>query len=114
MVIWARRGAANDCAAVVPVIVINEILQNPDAVSDSSGEWFELHNPGGSAVDIEGWTIADDGSESHLIANGGPLSIPAGGFLVLGNNDDSGTNGGATVDYDWGGRGSTATSQTAE
>ncbi len=83
-------------------MVINEILQNPLAVSDSAGEWFELHNPTGSDVDIEGWTLADAGSDSHLIANGGPLVIPAGGYLVLGNNDDSGSNGGVTVAYDYG------------
>ena len=27
-------------------IVINEIMQNPSAVADGSGEWFELYNPG--------------------------------------------------------------------
>jgi predicted extracellular nuclease len=84
-------------------VVINEIMQNPAAVGDSSGEWFELHNPSGIAVDIEGWTIQDNDSDSHVIANGGPLIVPAGGFLVLGNNTDSGTNGGATVDYNYGG-----------
>jgi hypothetical protein len=34
-----------------------------------------------------------------MINNGGPLVIPAGGYLVLGNNADSGTNGGVSVDY---------------
>ena len=37
---------------VVPVayaqdVVINEIMQNPAAVSDSAGEWFEVFNPTG-------------------------------------------------------------------
>lgn len=79
--------------------VINEIMQNPAAVADSSGEWFELYNPGGVDIDINGWTIEDDGADSHVINNGGPLMLPAGGYLVLGNNGDSGTNGGVTVDY---------------
>ena len=26
-------------------VVINEIMQNPSAVNDSAGEWFELYNP---------------------------------------------------------------------
>jgi hypothetical protein len=25
--------------------LINEIMQNPSAVSDGNGEWFEVHNP---------------------------------------------------------------------
>jgi predicted extracellular nuclease len=80
-------------------LVINEIMQNPAAVYDSNGEWFELYNPTGGDIDINGWTIKDEGSDSHLIDNGGPLFIPAGGYLVLGNNADQATNGGVTVDY---------------
>jgi hypothetical protein len=82
-----------------PPLVINEIMQNPDAVGDDAGEWFEIYNPTGAAVDIDGWTIRDDGIDNHLINNGGPLLVPAGGYVVLGNNADSGTNGGVTVDY---------------
>jgi len=83
-------------------LVINEIMQNPSAVSDGDGEWFEIHNPTGAAADINGWTIRDDGSDSHLIVNGVPLMVPAGGYVVLGNNSDTGTNGGVTVDYSYG------------
>ena len=82
-------------------IVINEIIQNPSAVSDSNGEWFELFNPGSEAVDINGWKIKDDGSDEFVINNGGPLEIPAGGYLVLGANDEFSANGGVTVDYDY-------------
>ena len=96
-------GGANDCAVVVPELVINEIMQNPSAVGDSDGEWFEIHNPTGAAVDIDGWTIRDNDFDSHVINNGGPLSVPAGGYVVLGNNADSGTNGGVTVDYSYNG-----------
>jgi len=96
-------GGANDCLVVAPPLVINEIMQNPSAVGDSDGEWFEIHNPTGAAVDIDGWTIRDDGSDTHLIDNGGPLLVPAGGYLVLGNNTDSSTNGGVTVDYSYNG-----------
>ncbi len=98
---FGTPGAANDCIATVEV-VINEIIQNPNAVFDSAGEWFELYNPTAAAIDINGWTIADNDSDSHVIANGGPLLIPAGGYLVLGNNADMGTNGGAPVAYSYG------------
>ncbi|NOX37634.1 MAG: T9SS type A sorting domain-containing protein [Calditrichaeota bacterium] len=82
-------------------VMISEIMQNPNAVADSDGEWFELYNYGSTDVDINGWTIKDLGSDSHTIDNGGALIIPAGGFLVLGNNANSSTNGGVQVDYQY-------------
>jgi len=82
-------------------IVINEIMQNPSAVSDTNGEWFEIKNVTGSDVDINGWTIKDDGSDNHVINNGGPLIVPAGGYLVLCRNADSAVNGGVPCDYQY-------------
>jgi lamin tail-like protein/flagellar hook capping protein FlgD len=80
-------------------VIISEIMQNPNDVTDASGEWFELYNSGGTTVDINGWTIKDAGTDSHVINNGGPLNITAGGFLVLGRNGDALTNGDVPVDY---------------
>ena len=84
-------------------IIITEIIQNPSAVGDSAGEWFELHNAGSSPVDINGWKIKDDSStsETHTISKQGGLSIPAGGYIVLALNGDSSVNGGVTADYDY-------------
>jgi len=64
-------------------IVITEIMQNPLVLLDAVGEWFEIHNTGGTAVDLAGWTIKDDGTDSHVIFTGGPLIVPAGSYLVL-------------------------------
>jgi predicted extracellular nuclease len=83
-------------------LVINEIMQNPSAVADAAGEWFEIFNPTDADIDINGWTIEDNDYDNHTIANGGPLLVPAGGYLVLGNNTDSDTNGGAPVAYSYG------------
>jgi predicted extracellular nuclease len=80
-------------------LIINEVIQNPAAVGDAVGEWFELYNTTAGDIDIDGWTMRDDGSDSHVIDNGGPLLVPAGGYLVLGNNADPLTNGGYTCDY---------------
>jgi predicted extracellular nuclease len=88
---------------LVPELIINEIIQNPAAVYDSNGEWFELYNPTGSDIDIDGWTIEDNDYDSHVIANGGPLIVPAGGYLVLGINADTSTNGGVSVGYEYSG-----------
>ncbi|HEX9825783.1 MAG TPA: lamin tail domain-containing protein [Flavobacteriaceae bacterium] len=89
----------NPCSSNVGDIIINEIMQNPSAVLDSDGEWFEVYNTTGSPIDINGWTISDSGSNSHTISSS--LIVPANGYAVLGNNSDSGTNGGVTVNYQY-------------
>jgi hypothetical protein len=80
-------------------IIITEIMQNPSQVGDGSGEYFEVYNTTHNAIDLQGWTIKDDGSDSHTIASS--VVVPAGGYAVLGNNDDTGSNGGVTVDYEY-------------
>lgn len=82
-------------------LIINEIFQNPSAVNDSDGEWFELFNNSLVDINIDGWTIKDDGSDSFVISNGGSLIVSAGGFLVLGSNSVLSENGGIAVDYEY-------------
>ena len=85
-------------------LVITEIMNNPSPLSDTTGEWFEIYNTTGSAIDIDGWTLKDDGSNTHTIdaASGGTTIIPAGGYLVLGRTADTNSNGGAPVNYAYG------------
>jgi hypothetical protein len=83
-------------------LVINEIMQNPSVVSDSNGEWFEIYNPTDTDIDINGYTIADNDFDSHVIDNGGPLIVPAFGYVVLGVTTDTAVNGGTPVDYGYG------------
>ena len=89
--------------AVPDTIVVNEIMQNPRAVGDSNGEWFELFNTTTEDIDIDLWTVADNDRDSFAINNGGPLVVPAGGFLLFSNNADMNTNGGLQVDYEYSG-----------
>ncbi len=98
-----RLGAVTEPPVANPGdIVINEIMQNPSAVSDANGEWFELYNTTAGPIDLDGWAITDNDSDIHVIDNGGPLLIDAGGFLVLAANADPATNGGVPVDYAYG------------
>jgi len=82
-------------------IMITEIMINPDAVEDVNGEWFEIYNAGTETVNIDGWTISDDGSDSHTIDNGGTLNIASGEYLVLGIDTSTATNGNYSCDYQY-------------
>lgn len=80
--------------------VISEFMKDPTQVSDTAGEWVEIYNAGTFDLNLEGWALADNGSNFHVIANGGAgLFVPPGGRVVLGNNADPLLNGGVAVDY---------------
>jgi hypothetical protein len=83
-------------------IVITEVMKDPAAVADSAGEWIELYNASPSVVNLEGWTLRDNGAESMVLQNGGNgLFLPSGRYFLLGSNGDVLTNGGISVGYDW-------------
>jgi len=82
-------------------IVITEIMQNPNAVYDSDGEWFEIYNASDHSIDLNGWYLKDDDTDQHQINNGGSLIIEPHAYMVLGNNADQATNGGVQEAYQY-------------
>jgi len=78
-------------------IVINEIMQNPNNITDGVGEWFELYNNTVSDIDLDGCIITDSGSDSHIIE--GSLIVPANDYVVLTRNGVFDLNGGIIPDY---------------
>ncbi|MFH0834470.1 MAG: fibronectin type III domain-containing protein, partial [Patescibacteria group bacterium] len=82
------EAAAND-------VIITEFLADPTNVSDSNGEWIELYNTQNSAIPLTGWTI-DDGNGPLSLTG---LSVPAHGYVVIGNDSNVTTNGGVSVDF---------------
>jgi hypothetical protein len=81
-------------------LVINEIMYDPEVVADLNGEWFEVINTTGAAVELLGCSIVS-GPTTHVIASS--LGVGAGSFAVLAINGNPGTNGGVTVDYTYSG-----------
>lgn len=80
-------------------LLISEVMANPNAVSDSNGEWFEIFNASANSIDLNGLTISDDDSNSHTINAGGSLFITPGEYFVLGNNGNITSNGGYFANY---------------
>ncbi|MDF1564176.1 MAG: lamin tail domain-containing protein [Deltaproteobacteria bacterium] len=103
----ATGGGYTDCQTVTIVVIqpgdllINELMLQPQAAT-GNGEWFELLNQTAEPIDIEGWTLRDGGGQSTLIANGGPLLVPAGGVLLLAAEASPALNGGVTPAYAYG------------
>jgi len=83
-------------------IIVSEIMKDPAQVSDAQGEWFEVFNTTNGPIDMEGWILADLGSDMTLLDNGGlGIIVPARGYLVLGREIDPQFNGGVQVDAVW-------------
>ena len=102
-------GLDNDCDGLVDEdwvavgdVVITELLADAGAVSDSYGEWFELHNVSGRDIDLVGWSFAD--SEGSVVVDRSVV-IPAGGYALLADEAVPARNGGLqgvdwVFDYD--------------
>ena len=87
-------------AVTGPLLVINEVLPDPNAVPDDRGEWFEVHNAGTTSVNLQGWTIYSGNDAAHTISTS--LTVAAGGYAVLAENGVKSKNGGVTANYVYG------------
>lgn len=75
-------------------VVITEIMANPDAVSDSDGEWVEIRALAG--FDLNGVALGRElgGEPEQIIDANECLPVAAGAHAVLAKSDDPATNGG--------------------
>jgi hypothetical protein len=86
------RDPVGECAAIAPGdLVVTEFRgkQDPD---DTLGIWLELYNTTSGSLDLEGLKIRFrkvDGSNEIPILVRRPLSVGAGGYVVLGLVDDA-------------------------
>jgi len=94
---WAFSSFAQ--AATVSDLLITEIMANPNAVSDTQGEWFELFNPTAESIDINGMVLSDNNNLGPVIASSTGVLINPGSYFVMARSDDSALNGGFTADY---------------
>jgi len=97
-----QAGAPLAVSALLPGdLVVTEVMQNPSAVSDTLGEWFELFNASGVDVDLNGLVVSDTGADSFVVA--GSVVIPAAGYALFVKNADPLANGGLPMqDYTYG------------
>jgi hypothetical protein len=73
-------------------IVISEVLAHQDHPGGDPGDWIELHNEGGGAVDIGGWYLSDSPNRPAKYRIPGGTGLPANGYVVFTEHDHFGTN----------------------
>lgn len=87
-------------------IMISEIMYAP-AVTDSDGEYIEVHNRTNRTIDLEDWVIVDEDpaqSSPRQDDINTSVKVGPGEFAVLCENDNSGANDGVTCAYDYANR----------
>ena len=83
-------------------ILVSELMRDPQAVPDAMGEWLEGFNTTNQPIDLEGWSLSDEGSDWTILDNAGAgIVVPPRGYLVLGRELSPTFNGGATVDAEY-------------
>jgi len=78
-------------------VLVTEFMNDPVAVFDTSGEWFELLNTTDRTIDLVNWSVRDYNGDSFTIEES--LQVPAGGRVILAVDGDPSRNGGVEVDY---------------
>ncbi len=105
----AGDGIDNDCDGLVDEgewaegdLVIVEIMNNPQYVSDAFGEWFEIYNASDRSLYLNGLLITSSVDDDyHVITSDELIEMEPGETVVLGVDQDSAVNGDVSVDYQY-------------
>ena len=79
-------------------LLITEVMQNPRAVSDDNGEWFEVYNAAAAPLQLRGVRFADDAAAAEFFDVDQDLVIPPGAFAVMARRAVD-VNGGVEADF---------------
>ncbi len=81
-------------------LVITEIMQNPAGNTDATDEWFEIHNPTESPLNLAGCEIGGNMSDMGFVIEGS-LPIEPDGYIIISPNTPEGPSVGFPPEYRW-------------
>jgi len=68
-------------------LLISEIMYNPEALTDATGEWFEVYNNTNHTLLLQHLVISKNGTESHAISV--PLNLAPYNYCVFARTDNA-------------------------
>jgi hypothetical protein len=94
-------GLANMSAVVESTMEVTEVMINTQKATNSSTQWFEVHNTDATPVCLNNWWLEYhvNGVSVNMIAIKTHKIVKPFGYFVIGNNVNSSTNGGVHIDY---------------
>lgn len=93
-------GIADEGSWVAGDLIITEIMNNPGAVGDPAGEWFEVYNASSRTLVLNGLDLYTT-TKSHQITSTSTLSLAPGDFMVLGSDSNAADNGDVSMQYEY-------------
>lgn len=81
-------------------VVVTEVMFDPAGVADTAGEWFEVTNVAGAAIDLAGFLLRS-GTATYTVPTTATDTVPVSGWFVFGINASSAANGGVTVNHQY-------------
>ena len=96
-------GGTNSGASAPIMIYVNEWMADntrtlADPADGNFDDWFELYNPNFFPVDLTGWTLANSLTNGTLHPVPSGYVIPAGGFLLVWADNQTGQNSTNRID----------------
>lgn len=64
-------------------IIFTELMVDPTVLSDTLGEWIEIHNTTLHTIDLSGCVLSDDGRDRFVL---GALLVAPSSYVVLGRS----------------------------
>lgn len=71
-------------------LVITEFMSNPEGVSDSQGEWFELYNAGSGPIELNGLSVHDTSTSVGTLDFGGSFALAPGMYASVARSASAG------------------------
>jgi hypothetical protein len=69
-------------------VLITELMIDPKTLSDTQGEWVELHNTTDMPLDLQGCSLDDGGKEPRLLD--APFVAPGLGYVTIARSEQPG------------------------
>ena len=84
----------------LPKVVITEVMINPQNISDSEGEWFEIFIENEIPINFKNWLIKDNDTDDFLILENHIIQNYT--YAVFSKNSNPNSNGGIlnAIEYD--------------
>lgn len=96
-ILWGSKLLPLRAQPSTPHLLITEVHPSAKAVAELAGEWFEIHNPGSEAINLQFWSITNNANVEHVIAL--EVWVAPGSYIVLGNAANPAQNGGVSPAY---------------
>lgn len=84
--VYYQADAARYCSAALPLVIVNEVLPNPDG-DDEGNEFIELYNPNNTDIDLGFYVLVVGASAPKAYHFPAGTSIPAYSYMSFSDDD---------------------------